>query len=97
MKIKWTKIRRIIKDMNGKDMEVMLVSSFKNYPMKAATNGSIIILNGDELKSDDAVIKGVAHEITHVLNNGLDCKTNMFKIEWDKNEKELKKRYLVSQ
>ena len=91
--IKLKKLRRIVSKLVSSDVNILVVSSDNIRGINAATNTREIFINGDKLKSDEEIIKGVAHEVTHILHPDLSCSTNQFIADWYDIEKEIIKLY----
>ena len=69
MKIKWKKIRNIIKKKYNKDINIFLLSTNNVSDDINAFTDKInnIYINGNNIKEDYDILKAVSHELTHIL------------------------------
>jgi hypothetical protein len=92
MKIKWTKLNKIISKLCNNKLQITLTTALPKE-VNAAINGNNIILNGNNLKDIKDIICGIAHECLHFINKNLDERTEEFKNKWKELSDIIEKKY----
>jgi hypothetical protein len=68
IKIKWSRLAKIVKEIVGRDIEIVLTTGITNPVVIAATdNIGTIFLNGNQTKTPYSIIEAIAHETTHLV------------------------------
>jgi Zn-dependent peptidase ImmA (M78 family) len=91
-KIKWKKLKNIICDIAKRNVEI-IVSTTIHENINAVTDKKDIIINGNNIKSVKMVIRSIAHELVHIIDN-LNDGTKSFKKKWNDYEKIIKRKYM---
>lgn len=92
IKIKWKKLKKIIKQIYNKDIDILLATNIDEH-IYSATSGKYIYLNGNNIKSIEMVLKAIAHEMTHILYPKINEKTFKFMVLWSQIQGEIENKY----
>jgi hypothetical protein len=96
MKIKWIRLRNICKELTKREVEITLSTSKNLANVNSAVSfnniGAKIILNAEQCKKLETVIKAIAHEVAHI-QNGDNSHTNEFFNLWHSIEKNIIIKY----
>lgn len=95
-KIKWSKLVSISKEITGKDVSINLSTEKSIRNFFALANISrykiTIYINGNKCKSEQDVIKAIAHELAHDTANTTNDSEDHRK-EWERLEEVIKSKY----
>lgn len=94
--VDFVKLKKICEDLSQKKIEILYVTYYLKdeecQEFTAATNVSKfsaeIILSAKNCKTDEKIIKAVAHELVHILNYSSSHLFD-FTEQWDKTERTL--------
>jgi Zn-dependent peptidase ImmA (M78 family) len=69
-KLKLKKLKNIIFNLYGKEIDIALTTAIKDDGILAFTdNISIIMINSNRIKSEDEILTAISHELVHIVFN----------------------------
>jgi len=96
LSIRWIRLKKICEELCGREVHIHSSTEMPDDHVAGCEfNDDVadIILNMKLTKSEDMVIKAIAHEMVHILNN--NNKHNiMFDKEWLEMENTIRSKYM---